>query len=77
MTSILEMAEAHVLNVQREIQNLEQRKVEIDNQIQNLTEYLQGGVEAVEVARSDAGAALAQETASTPNVNNNFNSITG
>ena len=40
MTSILEMAEAHVLNVQREIQNLEQRKVEINNQIQNLTEYL-------------------------------------
>ena len=75
MTSILEMAEAHVLNVQREIQNLEQRKLEIDNQIQNLTEYLQGGVEAVEVARSDAGAALAQEAASAPNANTNFNSI--
>ena len=77
MTSILEMAEAHVLNVQREIQTLEQRKLEIDTQIGNLREYLQGGVEAVEVARSDAGAALAQEAASPPNVNNNFNSITG
>tara|TARA_R110000737_G_C14425713_1_gene458694 strand:+ start:142 stop:375 length:234 start_codon:yes stop_codon:yes gene_type:complete len=76
MTSILEMAEAHVLNVQREIQTLEQRRLEIDKQIGNLTEYLRDGVEAVDVARSDAGAALAQEAASTPNVNNNFNSIT-
>ena len=40
MTTIKDMAEAHLLNVQREIQTLEQRKKEIDAEINRLSEYL-------------------------------------
>tara|TARA_Y100001938_G_C8073688_1_gene424668 strand:- start:694 stop:924 length:231 start_codon:yes stop_codon:yes gene_type:complete len=63
MTNILEMAEAHLMNVQREIQVLEQRKVEIDKEISRLSEYLEGGVVAVSDAKSEASAALDSPTA--------------
>jgi predicted phage-related endonuclease len=76
MTSLLDMSEAHLLNVQREIQILEQRKKEMDTEIEKLSEYLQGGVEAVNGAKSEAEAVLAEQTATPPNVNSNFNSIT-
>ena len=39
-----EMAEAHLRNVQQQIQDLEQRKAQIDADIQKLSEYLQQGV---------------------------------
>ena len=63
MTNILEMAEAHLMNIQREIQVLEQRKVEIDKEISRLSEYLEGGVVAVSDAKSEASAALDSPTA--------------
>ena len=63
MTNILEMAEAHLMNIQREVQVLEQRKIEIDKEISRLSEYLEGGVVAVSDAKSEASAALDSPTA--------------
>jgi predicted nucleic acid-binding Zn-ribbon protein len=59
MASIVEMAEAHLLNVQREIQNLNQRKVEIDEELEKLSSYLNTGAEELNKAKSDADAELA------------------
>lgn len=44
MPSLKEMAEAHLLNVQREIQTLKQRQVEIGEEITKLESYLEEGV---------------------------------
>jgi len=44
---IVDMAEAHLLNVQRELQTLTQRKAEIDSEINKLQDYLKDGIEAV------------------------------
>jgi len=63
------MSEAHLINVQREIQNLENRKLEIDSELEKLTTYLNEGVQAVEQAKSEAQAALASETATPSTVN--------
>ena len=41
---IREMAEAHLRNVQQQIQDLERQKAQIDADIQNLSEYFQQGV---------------------------------
>jgi prefoldin subunit 5 len=62
MSNVLDMAEAHLLNVQREVQNLNQRKQEIDQEIEKLTEYLDEGVQVVNTAKSEANAALAGPT---------------
>lgn len=43
MSSIVEMAEAHLLNVEREIHALNERKAVIDVEVGKLQEYLQGG----------------------------------
>ena len=43
MPSMAEMVEAHLMNVQREIQTLEERKVAIDAEIDKLKGYLQEG----------------------------------
>tara|TARA_Y100000385_G_scaffold277403_1_gene324308 strand:- start:1476 stop:1673 length:198 start_codon:yes stop_codon:yes gene_type:complete len=54
MTKIVEMAEAHLLNVQREIATLEQRKVEIDAEVEKLKSYLQEGVQELQAVAQDA-----------------------
>jgi len=54
------MAEAHLLNVQREIQNLNERKVQIDQEIENLTSYLNDGARELQEAQSNAEAEQAQ-----------------
>lgn len=43
MPSMVEMVEAHLMNVQREIQALEERKVAIDAEIDKLKDYLEEG----------------------------------
>lgn len=47
MPTMAEMVEAHLLNVQREINNLQQRKVAIDEEIEKLSKYLQEGGETL------------------------------
>lgn len=51
--SILQMAEAHLLNVQREVQKLEGKRSEIDSEIEKLRKYLTESVESVNIARSE------------------------
>lgn len=43
MPSMAEMVEAHLMNVQREIATLEERKVVIDSEIDKLKSYLSEG----------------------------------
>ena len=43
MPSMAEMVEAHLINVQREIGNLQERKVAIDAEIAKLEQYLEDG----------------------------------
>lgn len=59
MSTVAEMAEAHLLNVQREIQNLNERKVQIDQEIEQLTSYLNDGAKELQEAQSEAEAVQA------------------
>jgi hypothetical protein len=48
MASLKDMAEAHLLNVQREIQQLQERKTSIDQEIERLSSYLTEGKQTLE-----------------------------
>ena len=48
MATLKEMAEAHLLNVQREIKQLNERKAAIDQDIARLTSYLDEGKKTLE-----------------------------
>lgn len=48
MATLQEMAEAHLLNVNREIQQLTERKATIDQEIERLSSYLQDGKQTLE-----------------------------
>ena len=48
MATLKEMAEAHLLNVNREIQQLTERKETIDKEIERLHSYLQEGKQTLE-----------------------------
>lgn len=43
--SVAKMAEAHLINVQREIASLNDQKTKIDGEIKRLAEYLNKGIE--------------------------------
>ena len=58
MSDVVEMAEAHLLNVQREIQTLQERNVQIEQEIEKLTSYLNEGVQELQEVKSKADAAL-------------------
>jgi len=60
--TMAQLAEAHLMNVQREISQLNQRKSEIDVEIKRLTEYLNSGVDVIrQHQRSQAKPADATE----------------
>jgi hypothetical protein len=44
MVTLAQMAEAHLLNVQREIASLNEKKNQIDAEVKRLTDYLNEGV---------------------------------
>ena len=54
MPSLQEMAEAHLLNVQREIQTLKQRQVEIGEEVKKLESYLEEGVRDLNEVQTEA-----------------------
>ena len=58
MSDVVEMAEAHLLNVQREIQTLKERSVQIEQEIDKLTSYLNEGVQQLQTVKSEADAEL-------------------
>lgn len=47
-----QMAEQHLLNVQRQIQTLNEQKTQIEVEIQRLTEYLNSGIDALRQNRA-------------------------
>ena len=52
MPTMVEMVEAHLMNVQREIANLEERKVAIETEIEKLKSYLSEGQATLTEAKS-------------------------
>lgn len=52
MPSMAEMVEAHLLNVQREINNLKEKKVAIDVEISKLETYLKEGAEELKTSQA-------------------------
>ena len=56
MSDVVEMAEAHLLNVQREIQTLRERGVQIEQEIEKLTSYLNEGVQELQTVKSQEEA---------------------
>ena len=56
MISMKEMVQAHLLNVEREVKTLEDRKVDIDQEIEKLKAYLSDGVTTLnEVVAEEGG----------------------
>lgn len=51
LKSVIEMAEAHLMNVQNEIKKLESSKVEIDKKIDDYKNYLTRSVSEVKIVR--------------------------
>mgnify|MGYP001217658223 CR=1 FL=1 len=68
--TLIEMAEAHLININREVQQLNQKKQDIDNEILRLQNYLDENSVVVQRAKSEAQAALAS-SATTPSSENN------
>jgi cell division protein FtsB len=52
MPTMIEMVEAHLMNVQREIQTLSERKTAINQEIAKLQTYATEGVSEVERAKA-------------------------
>jgi predicted nucleic acid-binding Zn-ribbon protein len=50
--TLSQLAEAHLMNVQREISALNNQKSQIEAEIQRLTEYLNNGVDVIRQANS-------------------------
>ena len=57
MPTMAEMVEAHLVNVKREIANLQERKVAIDAEITKLEEYLKEGGTTLEAQKAAQPAA--------------------
>lgn len=60
MSLMLQMVEAHLMNVQREISTLNERKTAIDNEIDKLTSYLAEGISALEESKKQQSAEVAR-----------------
>lgn len=48
------LAEAHLMNVQRQIAQMNEQKSQLDVEIQKLTDYFNTGVDALRSAKSEA-----------------------
>lgn len=57
MASMAEMVEAHLMNVQREIGNLRERKSVLEGEIEKLQNYLQEGQTTLLQERASAAKA--------------------
>tara|TARA_B100001939_G_C16508432_1_gene432650 strand:- start:139 stop:345 length:207 start_codon:yes stop_codon:yes gene_type:complete len=53
LKSVIEMAEAHLMNVQNEIKKLESSKLEIDKKIDDYKNYLTRSVSEVKIVRDE------------------------
>jgi predicted nucleic acid-binding Zn-ribbon protein len=55
MTNVQEMAQAHLVTVQRTIQDLENQKANIEQELQKLSSYLQEGIEELNGTNASNG----------------------
>tara|TARA_B100002019_G_C21047032_1_gene487317 strand:- start:532 stop:714 length:183 start_codon:yes stop_codon:yes gene_type:complete len=55
MTNVQEMAQAHLVTVQRTIQDLENQKANIEQELQKLSTYLQEGIEELNGTNASSG----------------------
>jgi len=53
LESVVQMAEAHLLNVQNEIKKLEEAKADIEKKIIDYNEYLTRSINDVRIVRED------------------------
>jgi hypothetical protein len=53
MKELLDMTEAHLSNVNQQIENLRTQKDQIEDEIDNLIEYLHKGVEILDSHRTE------------------------
>ena len=74
MPTMAEMVEAHLTNVQREINTLQERKSQIDAEISKLEQYLKEGVETLKSSQTPVESVETVETPTTPPV---FTSLGG
>ena len=58
MTNVQEMAQAHLVTVQRTIQDLENQKSNIEQELQKLSVYLQEGIETLNETNASVGEAV-------------------
>ena len=70
MPSLEEMAKAHLLNVEREINSLKERKVAIDQDIERLQAYLNEGVQVLVPEESNTETPDTPETKSQSTISN-------
>jgi len=54
MASIIEMAEAHLMNVEREVNNLKERKAAVEQEIAKLENYLKEGAATLQEQKASA-----------------------
>lgn len=52
LTSVIQMAEAHLLNVQNELQKLHVNKQEVEDKISQYNKYLTDSIEDVKIVKS-------------------------
>ena len=72
MSDVVDMAEAHLVNVQREIQTLRERNVQIQDEIEKLTEYLNEGAQELQRVKSTAEAELTKDSDASNQTNITF-----
>ena len=72
MSDVVDMAEAHLVNVQREIQTLRERNVQIQDEIEKLTEYLNEGAQELQRVKSKAEAELTKDSDASNQTNITF-----
>jgi len=54
MKELLEMTEAHLTNVQQEIERLSQQREQISNEIVRLSDYLEQGAKVLDSHRAES-----------------------
>ena len=54
MASIIEMAEVHLMNVEREVNNLKERKAAVEQEIAKLENYLKEGAATLQEQKASA-----------------------
>lgn len=62
MPTMIEMVEAHLMNVQREMNTLVERKNAIEQEIQKLQKYLNDGVSVLNEAKAAATKPITSES---------------